>query len=121
VPASQGAHSAGEVGVPATVCSVPGWHEPAGRHADWFVVVEYVPSGHAAHARSADELAAELTNEPISQVVQTVQLELFSLALKLPPTHGVHVRSVVAVPRVPTAWPGTQLVHGTHAVAGLLS
>jgi len=40
---------------------------------------------------------------------------------KLPLGHAVQIRSVVAVPAAPTDSPAVQDVHGTHAVAALLS
>ena len=62
-----------------------------------------------------------LTYVPGSQVLHGVQLVAFAVVLNVPLAHAVHVWSVVAVPLAATACPGTQLVHATHAVAGLLS
>lgn len=50
-----------------------------------------------------------------------MQLAAFDVVLKLPLVHPVHVRSVVALPAVPTDWPGAQSVHATQAVAAFAS
>jgi len=50
-----------------------------------------------------------------------VQLTALFTVLKLPEAHEVHIRSCVALPAWATDSPGEQLVHGMHAVAGLLS
>jgi hypothetical protein len=99
VPTSHGAHTGGEVGVAAAVCSVPAAQAPSGRHVDWFGDDEYVPAAQAAHWRSALTLPGVLTYLPGAQVLQGVQLASLVVVLKLPlahPAHPAHVRSAVA-------------------------
>ncbi|MBX3208453.1 MAG: hypothetical protein KF764_25635 [Labilithrix sp.] len=60
VPASQAAHTDGDVAVPGTVCTVPAAHALDARHVDWFGEDVYVPSSHGAHCRSATALPGVL-------------------------------------------------------------
>lgn len=61
VPLSQAAQVAADVGVAGAVCSVPAAQALADKQLDWFGDDEYVPSPHAVHTRSFDELGAVLT------------------------------------------------------------
>ena len=96
VPTSQAAHTGGEVGVPAAVCSVPAAHAPSGTQLDWFGEEEYVPCAQGVHWRSALALPGVLTKLPGAQVLQGVQLAALAVVLKLPLAHAAHVRSAVA-------------------------
>jgi hypothetical protein len=49
VPASHGAQTGGELGVPGAVCSVPAAQAPCGTQLAWFGDDEYVPSAHGEH------------------------------------------------------------------------
>jgi len=95
MPGSHAEHTAGDVGVAATSCTVPASQAPAGWHSDAFAADENVPSAHVRHCRSAAALPSALTWAPGAHVSQIVQLEAFGPALKLPLAHAVHFRSTV--------------------------
>lgn len=102
MPASQGAHSAGDVDVAAAVCTVPAAHASEGTQLDWFGDDEWVSFAHAVQCRSEIGVPAVLTYMPAAQVAHGPQLEALFVVLKLPLAHALHVRSVVAVPSAPT-------------------
>jgi len=61
VPASHAAHTTGEVGVDAAVCSVPAAHVPAGRQRLSFGSDVYVSAAQVAHCRFATALPSVVT------------------------------------------------------------
>jgi hypothetical protein len=61
VPAGHDEQVAGEVAVPAVICSVPAWHTSAGKHCDRFGWGVNVPLAQTAHCRFALAVPATLT------------------------------------------------------------
>jgi hypothetical protein len=77
---------------------VPAGQTFSGKHVGAFGVLEYVPELQALHARSVNDVPAELTNEPGSQFDHGTQDAALAVTLKVLLLHCVHVRSCVAVP-----------------------
>ena len=61
VPGSQRSQTGADVGVAASVCTVPAAHVPAGPQLASFGEDVYVPAAHGAHTRSAIGLPTWLT------------------------------------------------------------
>jgi len=85
------------------------------------LLFEKLPAAHAVHVRSVVVVPRLLENEPGRHVVMFVQAETLSAVLNVAAAQTEHERSEVVVPATLTNWPAMQLVHGTHAVAALLS
>ncbi len=97
-PAVHAVQTAGEVGVPATVCTMPGRQSPALTHMVWFGPEVYVPGGQARQVRSLTSLPGESSRSPASQVLHGVQLAALLTVLKRPLGQAPQMRSPPGAP-----------------------
>jgi hypothetical protein len=102
LPGSQTAQTAGEVGVPDAICTVPAAQLPHGWQLVWFALLEYCPLGHSAQIRSTVVDGVLVTNVPGKQVVQAVHVGALLDVLKVPLAHAAQVRSLVVEPSLAT-------------------
>jgi len=96
--AVHGSQTAADVGVGATVSTVPAAHASATIQFDSLSCDVYVPSPHGSHCRFTVALGCVLTYAPAAHVVHVAQLAEFVVSLNVPLAQAVHVRSVVGLP-----------------------
>jgi hypothetical protein len=102
--------------VPSTDTYWPGTQDAHAPQVDALVAVLKVPAPQGAQARSTVEVPASATKRPAPHANQDAHVTAFVPDEK-PPTHGRHVRSVVA--ETTPAWyvPAAHVVQGVQATA----
>ena len=121
VPGSQRSHIASAVGVAGASCRVPAGHAPSGKHELWFGEVDMVPTAQGVHCRSLVDVPAWFTYEPGAHEVHSAHDSESMLALKVPLSHAMQLRSERGVTATKTRSPARPCVASAQGVAGSLS
>jgi hypothetical protein len=114
-PSLHGAQTGLDEGVPYAVCTVPATHWLAVVQIDWFSPVVRLPAPQAAQTRLTMLEGTFVTNRPAGQVLQDVQVALFSILLNVPLGQNSQTWSETGVPAWTTYDPGEQAVKATQS------